>query len=78
MNVTTRKLKPPIQLAAWRKHKGLTQAQLARRVGLARPTIANIERFHCDTVHDSTAEKLAAALGIATNDLYWPPGPEGA
>lgn len=78
MKAITRKTKPPIHLAAWRRRKGLTQAQLAERAGIAQPTIANLERLHWKTVHDSTAEKLATALGIPTNQLYWPPETEGA
>jgi transcriptional regulator with XRE-family HTH domain len=36
-------LAAPTPLAFWRKHRGLTQAVLAERVGIAQPSLAQAE-----------------------------------
>jgi ribosome-binding protein aMBF1 (putative translation factor) len=48
-------------LAAWRRHRGLSQAALARRAGLSQVWISRIERGDGYGSRD-TRRKLAAAL----------------
>ena len=48
-------------LAAWRRHRGLSQAELARRAGLSQVWISRIERGGGYGSRD-TRRKLAAAL----------------
>ena len=62
MELTTR-------LAERRKEAGLTQAQLAERVGVSRKTINTVENrvFVPSTV---LALKLARALGTSVHDLF--------
>ncbi|WP_339947782.1 helix-turn-helix transcriptional regulator [uncultured Albimonas sp.] len=56
-------------LAERRKEAGLTQAQLAERVGVSRKTINTVENrvFVPSTV---LALKLARALGTSVHDLF--------
>ncbi|MBC7294179.1 MAG: helix-turn-helix transcriptional regulator [Thermoleophilia bacterium] len=59
-----------------RKSLGLTQADLARRVGLTRAAYSNIE---CGTKNPSleTALRIAAALGRSVEELFGCPKPPG-
>jgi DNA-binding XRE family transcriptional regulator len=56
--ILDRRLTP---LAAWRRYRGLSQAQLARRAGLSQVWISRIERGGGYGSRD-TRRKLAAAL----------------
>ena len=61
-------------LAAWRAHAGISQAELARRAGLARSTIESLESPTPPAgARYSTRKKLAAALGVAPNRILYPP-----
>jgi putative transcriptional regulator len=53
-----------------RGEAGLTQAELAERVGVSRKTINTVENgvFTPSTL---LALKLAAELGVAVEDLFW-------
>lgn len=53
-------------IAAWRKLRGLTQAQLADRSGIARATLARFEQGHGGVSLDSLLRVLRA-LGILEN-----------
>ena len=48
---------------AWREHLGLTQAEVARRLGISQSAYAQQEAK--EPVRKSTREKIAKALGIA-------------
>ncbi len=50
------------QLKDARNRQGLTQAELAERAGVSRPTVARVESG--DDVSTATLEKVAAALGL--------------
>lgn len=52
-----------------RKAAGLTQPQLAKKSGVSRPTIANLETGYATTASLETAERLAAALGVPLWEL---------
>lgn len=58
-----------IHLPRYRKAAGLTQAQLAERVGVSRKTINTVENrvFIPSTV---LALKLARALDVSVHDLF--------
>lgn len=52
---------------AWREHLGLTQADMAERLGISQPAYAQQEaREH---LRRSTLEKIARALGINIEQL---------
>jgi len=52
---------------AWREHRGLTQVQVARRMGISQPALAQMEAAaHPRRV---TRVRLAKALGIAPEQL---------
>jgi transcriptional regulator with XRE-family HTH domain len=53
--------------AAWRKHLGLSQAQVAERIGITQSAYAQQEQ--AASPRKQTREKIAAALGIAP-DLW--------
>lgn len=53
--------------AAWRKHLGLSQAQVAERIGITQPAYAQQEQ--AANPRKATREKIAAALGIAPDLL---------
>jgi DNA-binding XRE family transcriptional regulator len=46
----------------------MSQDRLARIAGVSRQTVSNAERGAC-TARRDTAERLAAALGVAVEDL---------
>lgn len=52
----------PLFLRQWRKHRGLTQEQLADRVNMTAPTISQLENNKQGFTGESLA-KLAHALG---------------
>jgi transcriptional regulator with XRE-family HTH domain len=63
---------------AWRKHRGLTQEQLAERIGIARSYLTKIERG--DRRYDQPfLEAAAEALRCTPADLIMrdPTDPEG-
>lgn len=53
-----------IRLREVRELRGLTQAELAERSGVGRPTISNIETGKTSGIDFDVLEKLATALGI--------------
>lgn len=52
-----------------REAKGLTQAQLAEKIGVEPVTVSNIEVGRYGA-HFSTIEKLVKALGVKAKDLF--------
>jgi DNA-binding XRE family transcriptional regulator len=55
-------------LAAWRTHKGLSQSELAERMGITQPGVAQMERPGA-RLQKRTLEKVANALGLAVGRL---------
>ena len=49
-------------LRAWRRHKKLTQEEIARRMGISRPAYTQMEQS--ENPHFPTLEKAAAALQV--------------
>jgi DNA-binding XRE family transcriptional regulator len=56
-------------IAAWREHFGLTQAEVAGRIGITQAAYAQMERVK--QPRKATLEKAAAALGIEAKQLRW-------
>ena len=54
-------------IRAWREHLGLTQSEVARRLGISQSAYAQQEAR--EPVRKSTREKIAQALGIASEQL---------
>jgi len=55
-------------IRAWREHMGLTQGELAARMGVSQAAIAKLEKPNAKLRH-ATFEKVAKALGISTEQL---------
>lgn len=55
-------------LAAWRKHRGLTQAELAERIGSSQSSLQRMERSGA-RLRKATLEKLADALDVTVEQL---------
>lgn len=64
---------PPLFLREWRRLKALTQTELAERAGVTQGTVSFLEKPGHRQAHPSTIRKLADALGIKPEQLYWPP-----
>jgi transcriptional regulator with XRE-family HTH domain len=56
-------------MAAWREHFGLTQAELAGRIGITQAAYAQMERVK--QPRKATLEKVAMALGLEAEQLRW-------
>jgi len=54
-------------IRAWREHLGLTQTEVARRLGVSQSAYAQQEAK--EPVRKSTREKIAKALGIVAEQL---------
>jgi len=55
---------------AWREHLGLTQSEVARRMGITQPALAQIEA--AGRPRKATRTRLAAALGLSISQLVVP------
>lgn len=55
-------------IAAWRVYKGLSQQELADRIGVKQPTVANMEKPGTKP-QLKTLKKVASALGITVEHL---------
>ena len=56
-------------IAAWREHLGLTQAEVAGRIGITQAAYAQMER--AKQPRKATLDKVAAALGLEAEQLRW-------
>jgi DNA-binding XRE family transcriptional regulator len=56
-------------LQAWREHLGLTQAELAHRMGVTQSAVSQMERVGARRPHRATLEKAATAMGLAVDQL---------
>jgi DNA-binding XRE family transcriptional regulator len=61
-------LAAPSPLAFWRRHRGLTQAALARKIGITQPYLAQIETGR-RTGDVRLYARLAAVLRVRIEDL---------
>lgn len=61
-----------LRLREWRRHRGLTQEQLAGRVDLTAASISRLENGKQNYIQE-TLEALASALNIDVPDLFRPP-----
>jgi transcriptional regulator with XRE-family HTH domain len=64
-----------LHIAAWRKHRGFTQAQLAERVGLHPVSLSHIERRNAEP-KAGALYALASALGTTCEGLLAEPKAE--
>ncbi|WP_081007087.1 helix-turn-helix domain-containing protein [Piscirickettsia salmonis] len=55
-------------IKAWRKYKGVTQAELAKKLKLTQPAFSQIEKSEKGLQQD-TVKKVARALGIKPEQL---------
>ena len=55
-------------LKAWREYLGLTQTEVAERVGISQPAYSKLERPDANP-RTSTLRKLSKALGISLEQL---------
>ena len=53
---------------AWREHLGLTQAEVAKRLGITQASLSQMERAG-HNLRPATIRKLAAALGVHPEQL---------
>lgn len=61
------------QLAEQRRVAGLSQAEVAVRMGTSQPAVARLEAGEVD-VRMSTVERYAAAIGVSLEMRLRPPG----
>lgn len=66
-DVVSRTVDGATPVRAWREHLGLTQADMADRLGISQPAYAQQEGS--DRLRKSSREKIAAALGINAEQL---------
>jgi DNA-binding XRE family transcriptional regulator len=69
-------LAAPTAIAFWRKHRGLTQQQLADAIGVSQPYIALLENGQREAM-GSVYGRLATALRVRADDLI-PDSPDAA
>lgn len=55
-------------IRAWREHIGITQRELAARIGVSQAAVAKLEKPNARPRH-ATLEKIAEALGISIKYL---------
>ena len=55
-------------IRAWREHIGITQRELAARIGVSQADVAKLEKSTAKP-HRATLEKIAEALGIVIEKL---------
>ncbi|HOL37717.1 MAG TPA: type II toxin-antitoxin system prevent-host-death family antitoxin [Rubrivivax sp.] len=56
-------------MTAWREYLGLTQAEVAARIGITQAAYAQME--HVKRPRKATLEKVAAALELEADQLRW-------
>ena len=55
-------------ITAWREHIGITQGELAARMGVSQAAVAKLEKPTANP-RDATLKKVAEALGISLAQL---------
>ena len=56
-------------MAAWREHLGLTQAEVAARIGITQAAYSQMERTK--QLRRATLEKVVEAMGLELEHLRW-------
>jgi DNA-binding XRE family transcriptional regulator len=56
-------------MAAWREHLGLTQSDVAGRIGISQAAYAQMERV--SKPRQATLQKVADAMGLEVDQLRW-------
>lgn len=64
------------QIARWRRDRGLTQAQLESKAGLAHNALSRIENGQVSP-RLTTIERIAAAMGLSFEELQFREPPPG-
>lgn len=60
-----------LNIAYYRKKKGLTQLQLAEKAGISRTRLSNMEALNVPTpFFTTTLFRFAEALGVELSDLF--------
>jgi DNA-binding XRE family transcriptional regulator len=62
-------LAAPTPLVFWRKHRGMTQTQLAEAAGVSQPYIAQLEAGAKHGAAAAVYARLARCLGVRIDDL---------
>lgn len=65
--VVSRTVDGATPVRAWREHLGLTQTEVAERLGISQPAYAQQE--NSERLRKASREKIAAALGITPGQL---------
>lgn len=60
-----------VNLRQLREAAGYSQAELARRAGMSKSGVRDIESGKSQNPYPFYVEKLAKSLHVATDDLYW-------
>ncbi len=58
-----------LTIREWRERRGMTQAQLAERVGVRQATISDLETGQSRRIELDLLDRLARALRCKPNDL---------
>lgn len=66
-DVVSRTVDGATPIRAWREHLGITQAEMAARLGISQPAYAQQEGS--ERLRKSSRDKIAAALGITGEQL---------
>lgn len=66
-DVVSRTVDGATPVRAWREHLGLTQTEVAARLGIAQPSYAKQETS--ERLRKTSRAKIAMALGISTDQL---------
>ena len=64
---------PSLQLALWRRYRGLSQRDLAALAGVTAATVNYLETRPGQTPQPKTLQKVAGALGCTPSELYFSP-----
>lgn len=65
--VVSRTVDGATPVLAWREHLGLTQTEVARRIGISQSAYSQLEGS--ERLRQASRKKIAAALGIAPGQL---------
>lgn len=66
-DVVSRTVDGATPVRAWREHLGLTQTEVAERLGISQPAYAQQE--NSERLRKASREKIAVALGITPGQL---------
>ncbi|MET2951761.1 helix-turn-helix domain-containing protein [Vibrio owensii] len=67
LEVVRMKLSGDSSIKAWRRHLGISQSELADKMGVTQATISNQEKVK--NPHDATIKRMAEVLGLDPKQL---------